>query len=246
MIFYDNYQHKGLRKNLLNHLREKGIADETVLEAMNQIPRHLFFGSNTMFYETYAYKDEAFDIGEKQTISRPHTVARQSELLQIKPGEKILEIGTGSGYQATVLMLLKAQVFSIERQKALHDRTAKFLPEIRNFILQDYEARKAKDVQQIRSWKTEQEYYPIKTYHGDGFEGRAAQAPFDKIIITAAISEMPKKLFKQLRVGGKIVLPFGSDRDCEMRRMTKMSETEFEIEHFETFGFVPMLKGTVV
>lgn len=246
MLQPDTYRHKGLRKELVSKLREKGIADENVLTAIGRIPRHIFFGHDTVFHETYAYDDEAFNIGEGQTISRPHTVARQSELLDIQPGEKVLEIGTGSGYQALVLMLLKAKVYSIERHKILHERTSNFLPTVKEYLMKGMEEEKLKTAEPAkRTWKNEPEYWSIKCFYGDGFEGLPQHAPFDKIIITAAISELPKKLLSQLCVGGKIVLPFGTERDCDMVRITKHGEGQFTEEVFGKFEFVPMLKGKV-
>lgn len=221
----DSYRHQGLRKLLVQKLREDGIKNEEVLAAIGKVPRHLFFGNDSIFYETHAYEDKAFPIGEGQTISQPYTVAYQSELLQIVPGEKILEIGTGSGYQAVVLALLGAKVFTIERHQVLHDRTKHFL--LTKML----------------------EFFPvleqIKFFYGDGFEGAPRQAPFHKIIITAAVPELPKKLLQQLCVGGKIVLPFGTERDCTMVRITKHAEGQYEDEVFEKCAFVPMLKGKV-
>lgn len=246
MEVIDTYRHKGLRRELVSVLKAKGITDENVLAAIERIPRHLFFGKDTVFHETYAYEDGAYDIGEGQTISRPHTVARQSELLEIKPGEKVLEIGTGSGYQALVLMLLKTKVYSIERHKILHERTSKFLPEMKEYLVQLIESEKAKPAEPAkRTWKNEPEYWNIKCFYGDGFEGLPMHAPFDKIIITAAIPELPRKLLSQLSVGGKIVLPFGTEKDCDMVRITKHGEGQYSEEVFGKFAFVPMLKGKV-
>lgn len=242
----DTYRHKGLRNELVKILRAKGIIDENVLSAIGRIPRHLFFGSDTVFHETYAYDDGAFNIGEGQTISRPHTVARQSELLEIKPGEKVLEIGTGSGYQAIVLMLLKAKVYSIERHKILYERTSTFLPFMKEFLLIQNGGKTARTNDSVkRTWKNEPEFWNIKCFYGDGFEGLPQYAPFDKIVITAAIPELPKKLLAQLSVGGKIVLPFGTENDCDMVRITKHGEGQFTEEVFGKFAFVPMLKGKV-
>ncbi len=242
----DTYRHKGLRKELAAKLRTKGISDENVLAAIGRIPRHWFFGSDTIFYETYAYEDEAFNIGAGQTISRPHTVARQSELLEIKPGEKILEIGTGSGYQALVLMLLKAKVYSIERHKSLYERTSKFLPSVKEYLMEHLEKEKVKPAEPAkRTWKNEPEYWNIKCFFGDGFEGLPMHAPFDKIIITAAIPEMAEKLLAQLSVGGKIVFPLGTEDNCDMMCWTKQNDNDFTKEVYGKFAFVPMLKGKV-
>ncbi len=242
----DTYRHQGLRKELLVKLRAKGIVDENVLAAIGRIPRHLFFGNDSIFFETKAYEDIAFPIGEGQTISQPYTVARQSELLDIKPGDKVLEIGTGSGFQATVLMLLKAKVYTIERHKILHDRTSKFLLDMKELLMERMKTEKTVSTEpERRTWKNTPEYWNIKCYFGDGFEGLPMQAPFDKIIITAAVPESPKKLLAQLAVGGKIVMPFGAEHDCDMLRITKHAENQYETERFEKFAFVPMLKGKV-
>jgi protein-L-isoaspartate(D-aspartate) O-methyltransferase len=245
MLQPDTYRHKGLRNELLKTLRAKGITDENVLAAIGKIPRHFFFGSDTILHEK-AYQDIAFPISDGQTISRPHTVARQSELLAIKPGDKVLEIGTGSGYQALVLMLLKAKVYSIERHKNLHDITSKFLPEMKDYLLEQIEKEKVQTAEPVkRTWKNEPEYWKIKCFFGDGFEGLPFEAPFDKIIITAAIPEVPEKLLSQLSVGGRIVFPFGPEKDCNMMCWTKRSETDYTKEVDDKFAFVPMLKGKV-
>ncbi len=259
MNLEDTYRHQGLRKQLIEVLRtdqttynaelrkhviaRHAIKDETVLAAMSEIPRHLLFDSkDTVLHITQAYEDKAFPIGQGQTISQPWTVARQSELLQVKPGEKILEIGTGSGYQALVLMLLKAKVYSIERHKTLHERTSKILPQIKELILSRHPFNKTES---LRSWKTDAATGSIRCFYGDGFEGLPMFAPFDKIIITAAVPEKPGKLLAQLSVGGVLVMPFGTEKNCDMLRITKHAADQFETEVFEKFGFVPMLKGKV-
>lgn len=242
MQMTDTYRHQGLRKELVQQLREKGIENEVVLNAILQIPRHLFFGNDSIFFETHAYEDKAFNIGEGQTISQPYTVARQSELLDLFEGCKVLEVGLGSGYQATVLMYLKAKVFSIERHKVLFERTANLLPQIRQFLLD--KTGTASDTGK-RTWQNVSPYTPVKPFFGDGFEGLPMYAPFDRIIITAAVPELPKKLLQQLNVGGKIVLPFGTERDCDMLRITKHGEGQYTEEIFGKFAFVPMLKGKV-
>ena len=215
----DTYRHKGLRKELANKMRDKGITDPTVLNAIETVPRHLFFGTDTIFHEAQAYEDIAFQIGSGQTISQPYTVSYQSQLLEITPRQKVLEIGTGSGYQAAVLATMGARVYSIERHRALYDKTKPLLEKMG--------------------------YTNVKCFFGDGFEGQPAYAPFDKIIITAAVPEMPHKLLQQLAVGGKIVLPFGTETNCDMVRITKHGENQFSEEVFGKFAFVPMLKGKV-
>lgn len=215
----DTYRHKGLRKELAVSLRDKGISDRYVLEAIEKVPRHLFFGKDSIIYETHAYVDKAFPIGEGQTISQPFTVAYQSEKLQVKPKDKILEIGTGSGYQAAILAEMGAKVYSIERHRKLYDRTKELLENLG--------------------------YASVKCFFGDGFEGLPAYAPFDKIIITAAVNELPKKLLHQLAIGGIMVLPFGSEINCSMLRITKQGENQYSEEVFDKFSFVPMLRGKV-
>lgn len=215
----DTYRHQGLRKELISILKEKGITNRDVLNAVQGVPRHLFFGNDTIFHENHAYEDKAFPIGEGQTISQPYTVARQSELLQVKPKDKILEIGTGSGYQAAVLDNLGARVYTIERHRKLYERTKPLLEKLG--------------------------YGNIRCYFGDGFEGLPMFAPFDKVIITAAVPELPKKLLKQLTIGGQMVLPVGSETKCIMLRITKEGEDQYSTEEFGKFAFVPMLKGKV-
>src|SRR5665647_3716822 len=211
--FEDTYRHKGLRKKLIDTIREKGITDENVLEAMMHIPRHYFLDTAL---EHIAYQDRAFPIGEGQTISQPYTVAYQTQLLEVRPFDKILEIGTGSVYQATVLAEMRANVFTIERQKKLFEIN-------KNFMLKS-------------------KYPNIKFFYGDGFEGLPTYAPFDKIVITAAAPLIPPKLIEQLKPGGKMVLPLDEGKYQRMLRITK-TEEGYEEEAFENFSFVPMLKG---
>jgi protein-L-isoaspartate(D-aspartate) O-methyltransferase len=212
--FEDTYRHKGLRKKLIDSIRDKGITDENVLNAMMNIPRHFFMDTAL---EHIAYQDRAFPIGEGQTISQPYTVAYQTELLQVKPHEKILEIGTGSAYQAMVLAEMGANVFTIERQKKLFDTNKNF--------------------------KLRQRYPSIKYFYGDGFEGLPTYAPFDKIIITAAAPFIPPKLIEQLKTGGKMVIPLEGNGIQIMMRITKNSDGTLDDEAFSNFSFVPMLKG---
>lgn len=210
----DSYLHKGLRKKLVDQIREKGISDETVLMAILNVPRHFFLDSA---FEKQAYEDRAFPIGEDQTISQPYTVAYQTQLLQIKPFEKILEVGTGSAYQASVLAELKAKVYSIERQKKLFDANKKF-----EFLKQ---------------------YRSLRLFYGDGFEGLPTFAPFDKILITAAAPYVPEKLLEQLKIGGCMVLPLDEGDNQRMHRLTKQSDSTILEEKFDEFSFVPMLIG---
>jgi protein-L-isoaspartate(D-aspartate) O-methyltransferase len=212
--FEDTYRHKGLRKKLIDSIRAKGITDENVLNAMMNIPRHYFMDTAL---EHIAYQDRAFPIGEGQTISQPYTVAYQTQLLQVKPHEKILEIGTGSAYQAMVLAEMGANVFTIERQKKLFDTNKNF--------------------------KLRQRYPSIKYFYGDGFEGLPTYAPFDKIIITAAAPFIPPKLIDQLKTGGKMIIPLEDNGIQKMMRITKNSDGTLEEEAFSNFSFVPMLKG---
>lgn len=211
--YEDTYRHKGLRKKLVDSLREKGITDENVLKAMMNIPRHFFL--DTALQEI-AYEDRAFPIAEGQTISQPYTVAFQTQLLQVNQYDKILEIGTGSAYQAIVLAEMGAKVFTIERQQKLFEKNKVFL---------------------LRS-----KYPGIKFFYGDGFEGLPTYAPFDKIIITAAAPDVPAKLIEQLKTGGTMVLPVDEDHHQRMLRVTK-TDDGLQKESFENFSFVPMLKG---
>ena len=210
----DTYRHKGLRKKLMDVLREKGITDEAVLNAMNNIPRHSFMDSA---FDNIAYEDRAFPISDGQTISQPYTVAYQTQLLQIKKNEKVLEIGTGSIYQATVLAELGAKVFTIERQKNLFDKTKQYI--------------------------FKSKYHNLKFFYGDGFEGLPTYAPFDKVIITAAAPFIPPKLILQLKPGGFMVIPVGEGLQQRMLRLTKNADGTYSEELFENFSFVPMLQG---
>lgn len=210
----DSYRARGLRKKMVETVKACGITDQAVLDAMMKVPRHAFL--DKAFTET-AYENRAFAIGEGQTISQPYTVAYQTSLLNVQPGEKILEIGTGSGYQAAILAEMGAQVYTLERIKKLYDRTKPLLKSLG--------------------------YKQIRCFHADGFEGLPGLAPFDKIIITAAAPEIPEKLLKQLKVGGIMVVPYGEGNSQKMVRITRTSETDFEREELDDFSFVPMLKG---
>ena len=210
----DTYRHKGLRKKLMDILRQKGITDEAVLAAMNNIPRHFFLDSA---FDEIAYEDRAFPIAENQTISQPYTVAYQTQLLQVRPYDKILEIGTGSIYQATVLAEMDAQVFTIERQKVLFEKT-------RNYIFKS-------------------KYPKLKFFYGDGYEGLPTSAPFDKVIITAAAPFIPPKLIDQMKAGGKMIVPVDEGEHQRMLRITKNADGSISEEAFDNFSFVPMLTG---
>jgi protein-L-isoaspartate(D-aspartate) O-methyltransferase len=212
--FEDTYRHKGLRKKLIDSIREKGITDERVLEAIMNIPRHYFLDTA---FDRIAYEDRAFPIQEGQTISQPYTVAYQTQLLEVELYDKILEIGTGSAYQASVLAELGANVFTIERQKKLFELNKEFI---------------------LRS-----KYPNIKFFYGDGFEGLPTYAPFDKILITAAAPFIPPKLIEQLKPGGKMVIPLDDEGKQKMMRITKNEDGSYEEETFSNFSFVPMLKG---
>ena len=210
----DTYRHKGLRKKLIDILRQKGITDEAVLAAMNNIPRHFFLDSA---FDEIAYEDRAFPIAENQTISQPYTVAYQTQLLQVRPYDKILEIGTGSIYQATVLAEMGAQVFTIERQKVLFEKT-------KNYIFKS-------------------KYPKLKFFYGDGYEGLPTYASFDKVIITAAAPFIPPKLIDQMKAGGKMVIPVDEGTHQRMLRITKNTDGSVSEEAFDNFSFVPMLTG---
>lgn len=205
-------KHKGLRNQLVEIVRSKGILDEKVLTALAKIPRHLFMDSG---FVDFAYQDKAFPIAASQTISQPYTVAFQTELLQIKKGEKVLEIGTGSGYQTAVLIELGAEVYSIERQKELYETARKFLPRLG--------------------------YVAKKLNFGDGYKGWVEFAPFDKILVTAGAPFVPPPLLAQLKIEGKLVIPVGDDVQV-MTLFIRKGEKEFEKHEYGEFRFVPMLK----
>jgi protein-L-isoaspartate(D-aspartate) O-methyltransferase len=209
----DTFRHKGLRKILVDGIRKKGIKDKRVLEIINSIPRHLFMDNA---FVQFAYQDKAFPIGSGQTISQPYTVAFQTQLLQLNPHEKVLEVGTGSGYQAAVLCGLDAEVYTIERQKELFKKTKEFLPKLR---------------------------YNCSFFFGDGYKGLDKFAPFDKIIVTCGAPQIPEDLIKQLKVGGRMVAPIGSGDVQVMHLIEKLSETETKITTHGEFSFVPMLNN---
>lgn len=211
----DTYKHKGMRKQLIQQLREKGITDERILEAFDAIPRHFFLD---LAFEQQAYSNTAFQIGAGQTISHPYTVAFQTALLELKKGEKVLEIGTGSGFQTCVLCKLGAKVFSIERQKELHLKAKRIIDHFG---------------------------FTPKLFFGDGYEGKATFAPFDKVLVTCGAPFIPQKLVDQLKVGGVMIIPVGNLDSQEMHKITKLSETEYKEEVFGNFSFVPMLEKTV-
>ncbi|MBI3511913.1 MAG: protein-L-isoaspartate(D-aspartate) O-methyltransferase [Bacteroidetes bacterium] len=208
----DNYRHKGLRKLLVEVVRKKGIKDERILTAIGKIPRHFFITDNA--FVKYAYEDNAFPIGSGQTISQPYTVAFQTELLELKKGEKILEIGTGSGYQSAVLLELGARVYTIERQKVLYEKTKTFLPSIG---------------------------YSPNFFFGDGYKGLPAYAPYDKILVTCGAPSIPGDLVSQLKPGGRMVIPIGPGDIQEMTLIEKKEDSSLIISKMGQFRFVPML-----
>lgn len=208
----DDFKSKGRRKMLVDSLRTKGIENEQVLQAINSIPRHLFLDSA---FSEFAYKDEAFPIAAGQTISHPYTVAFQTQLLDVQAKEKVLEIGTGSGYQTSVLVALGAEVFTIERQKELFDFSKIILRNIR--------------------------FVPRYQTYGDGYKGLPTYAPFDKILVTAGAPEIPKELLKQLKIGGIMVIPVGENSQ-KMMTIIRLDEDNFEMYEFGDFQFVPMLE----
>jgi protein-L-isoaspartate(D-aspartate) O-methyltransferase len=210
----DTHMHKGMRKKLIAELRNKRIFDEKILTAMAKVPRHQFVPKG---FDVWAYQDVAFPIGSDQTISQPYTVAFQTQLLEIRPGDKILEIGTGSGYQAAILSELGANVFTLERQESLYHQTASALKKMR--------------------------YLSIRCYLRDGFEGLPKHAPFDKIIITCGAPNIPPVLLEQLNVHGVMIIPVNEGKDQIMKRIYKRPGNHFEEEAHGLFRFVPFLEG---
>ena len=213
--FDDSYLHKGLRRKLVDELRGKGISNNEVLEAINRVPRHVFMDSG---FINFAYKDQAFPIGAGQTISQPYTVAFQTQLLDVQKREKVLEVGTGSGYQCAVLLEIGALVYTIERQRELFLKSQSILLRLG---------------------------YKPHFFFGDGYEGIPADSPFDKIIITAGGNEVPKTLLDQLKVGGKLVMPVGDSAVQRMTLVEKLSVNEYNTTEHGAFNFVPLLKGRI-
>ena len=209
----DTYRHRGLRRKLVETLRNKGIQDEQVLQAIGTLPRHYFLDKA---FEEWAYHDKAFPIGNNQTISQPYTVARQTEILKVQARTSVLEIGTGSGYQAAILGLLKARVYTLERQEALYEHARHLLNQLG--------------------------FGNIRVYLRDGYNGLPEFAPFDRIIVTAAAPEIPETLLIQLKIGGFMVIPVGSDSQ-KMMRIKRIGKTEYDYEENGSFRFVPFLKG---
>jgi protein-L-isoaspartate(D-aspartate) O-methyltransferase len=210
--FIDNYREQGARKKLVAFLRdERKIEDKNVLKAIEKVPRHFFF-DETFWHQ--AYKDIAFPIGEGQTISQPYTVAYQTQLLHVKPGDKVLEIGTGSGYQTCVLLELKAKVYTIERQEKLYERAKLFLKKMN---------------------------YAPEFFLGDGSRGIPQHAPYDKIIVTAGAPFVPEDLLKQLRIGGICVIPVGDEKSQKMITVFRVGENDYEKIELDTFRFVPLV-----
>ena len=211
----DTAKHQGLRNQLVSVLQQKGITDKNVLEAIKKIPRHLFLNSS---FEDYAYQDKAFPIGAGQTISQPYTVAFQSQLLQVEKDHKVLEIGTGSGYQTAVLYMMGAKVYSVERQNELFKTTSLLLPKLG-----------------IR---------PKHLSFGDGYKGLPNYGPFDSVIVTAGAPMIPKPLMAQLKIGGRLVIPVGGENEAQiMTLLIRKSETQFEKHELGEFRFVPLLEN---
>ena len=209
----DTTKYQGLRRQLKEQLREKGISTESVLEAIGAVPRHFFMDPSLI---NFAYEDQAYPIAASQTISQPYTVAFQTELLEVLPKHKILEIGTGSGYQTAVLLHLGAHVYTVERQQELYKKSKLLFSKLRLF--------------------------PKKMLFGDGYKGWVENAPYDRILVTAGAPEVPKSLLQQLKIGGKLVIPIG-DKEQQMIRYTRTAEKVFDKETFGTFRFVPLLEN---
>lgn len=209
----ESFQHKGLRNKLVDEIRRKGITDESVLAAISKVPRHLFMDSG---FIKFAYRDQAFPISAGQTISQPYTVAIQTQLLAIEGRQKVLEVGTGSGYQAAVLAEMGAQVFTIERHKELYLLSQILLTSL---------------------------HYRLQFFYGDGYQGLPTYGPFDRILITAATTEIPEKLLEQLKIGGRLVAPVGSSNSQVMTLVEKLGEGEYKKSEHGLFVFVPMLGG---
>jgi len=212
-VMEDTYRHKGLRRLLVEEIRKKGIIDETVLDAIGRVPRHAFMDSG---FINFSYKDSAFPIRSGQTISQPYTVAFQTQLLEVKPHDKVLEIGTGSGYQAAVLYEMGANVHTIERHRELYVKSQQLLHQLG---------------------------YRMHFFYGDGYAGLPAYAPFNKILVTAGATEIPETLVQQLKIGGRMVIPVGGNDGQEMTLVVKKSDTETEVTYHGAFIFVPFLKG---
>jgi len=210
----DTFRHKGLRRKLVETVRMKGIRDENVLRALDNVPRHLFMDSS---FIKFSYQDQAFPIGAGQTISQPYTVAFQTELLEISPNDKVLEIGTGSGYQTAILLELGAKVYTIERQRELYLRAQDLLTKLG---------------------------YKPHFFFGDGKEGKLSYGPYDKILVTAAANEVPEKLLQQLKIGGIMVIPVGDRFSQSMVKIIKESETNYKRTNHGSFVFVPLMSGT--
>ncbi|GAA4797960.1 protein-L-isoaspartate(D-aspartate) O-methyltransferase [Olivibacter ginsenosidimutans] len=209
--FVDNYRERGARKQLVEVLRKRGIADEAVLKAVGKVPRHFFFDET---FWNQAYRDIAFPIGDGQTISQPYTVAYQTELLHIKKGDRVLEIGTGSGYQSCILLELGAEVYTIERQRNLYERTIKVLPYMG---------------------------YKPHFFLGDGSKGLPQYAPYHKIIVTAGAPFVPDLMLKQLTIGGILVIPVGDEKSQKMITVIRSGENDFDKIELDTFRFVPLV-----
>lgn len=214
MLQQDTFQHKGLRKKLVDEIRDKGITDEHVLDAILRVPRHFFMESGFL---KFAYSDQAFPIGAGQTISQPYTVAFQTELLQINHMDKVLEVGTGSGYQTAILLEMKARVYTIERQRELYLNAKALLEEMG--------------------------YHP-HFFYGDGYKGVPGYSPYNKILVTAGAAQVPDALVAQLAVGGRMVIPVGDEGGQVMTLIEKVSPTEIKTTTHGNFIFVPLLKGT--